>query len=392
MPGVRHAVTVEDLRRLAVARWPWFVGDYVERGGGDGCGVRSNVEAFARLHFLPRGLVDVTPVSTETALFGRTYACPFGISAVGTSAIYRRHADLLLAEAAREANLPFILSGVSSSTIEQVVRVAPANTWSQLYGAKEPEQTDRLVRRYADAGVSVLVFTVDTPVRQFSEVAARSGISLVSGITLRTLPRTALDVVAHPAWAWEYVRGGSRPPLQSWQAYAPAGSDARGVVRFFSERWLGNQTWRDLDRVRRLWPGTLVVKGLVHPDDAQAALQAGADAVTVSNHGGNKLDRMRASIEDLPDVVAGVAERVGGDAPILFDGGIRRGSDIVMAAALGARLSFVGRAALYGVGAGGLEGALRAIDILRSGLACTMAMIGCKTVSDIGTGHVAART
>jgi L-lactate dehydrogenase (cytochrome)/(S)-mandelate dehydrogenase len=264
--------------------------------------------------------------------------------------------------------------------------VAPANTWSQLYGAKEPVQTDRLVRRYCDAGVSVLVFTVDTPVRQFSEVAARSGISLASGVTLKTLPRTALDVIAHPAWAWEYVRGGGQPTLQSWQAYAPAGSDARGVVRFFSERWLGNQTWRDLDRVRKLWPGKLVVKGLVHPDDAQAALQAGADAVTVSNHGGNKLDRMRASIEDLPRVV----ERVGGSGQVLFDGGIRRGSDIVMAAALGAQFSFVGRATLYGVGAGGLEGALRAIEILRSGVAYTMAMIGCKTLSDIGPGHVAA--
>jgi L-lactate dehydrogenase (cytochrome)/(S)-mandelate dehydrogenase len=386
MSGVRHAVTIDDLRRLAIARWPRFVGDYVERGGGDGSGVLSNLEAFTRLRFLPRGLVDVTPASTETSIFGRSYACPFGISAVGTSAIYRRHADLLLAEAARKANLPFILSGVSSSTIEQVVRVAPANTWSQLYGAKEPAQTDRLVRRYCDAGVSVLVFTVDTPVRQFSEVATRSGISLASGVTLRTLPRTALDIVAHPAWAWEYVRGGGQPTLQSWQAYAPAGSDARGVVRFFSERWLGNQTWRDLERVRKLWPGKLVVKGLVHPDDAHAALQAGADAVTVSNHGGNKLDRMRASVEDLP----GVVKRVGGSGPIFFDGGIRRGSDIVMATALGAQFSFVGRATLYGVGAGGLEGALRAIEILQREIAYTMAMIGCKTVSDIGPGHVAA--
>ncbi len=389
MSGVRHAATIEDLRRLAIARWPRFVGDYVERGGGDGSGVLSNVEAFTRLRFLPRGLVDVTPASTEASILGRTYAAPFGISAVGTSALYRRHADLLLAEAAREANLPFILSGVSSSTLEQVVRVAPANTWSQLYGAKEPAQTDRLVRRYGDAGVSVLVFTVDTPVRQFSEVAARSGISLASGVTLKTLPRAALDVLAHPAWAWDYVRGGGQPMLQSWQAYAPAGSDARGVVRFFSGRWLGNQTWRDLDRVRRLWPGKLVVKGLVHPDDARAALQAGADAVTVSNHGGNKLDRMRASIDDLPGVVAGVAEHVGGNGQILFDGGIRRGSDIVMAASLGAHFSFVGRATLYGVGAGGLEGALKAIEILRSGVTYTMAMIGCKTVSDIGPAHVA---
>lgn len=386
MTGVRHAVTIDDLRRLALARWPRFVGDYVEQGGGDGAGVRSNVEAFTRLSFLPRGLLDVTPVSTETSVLGRSYACPFGISAVGTSAIYRRHADLLLAEAAREANLPFILSSVSSCTVEQVVRVAPSNTWCQLYGAKDPAQTDRLVQRYRDAGVSVLVFTVDTPVRQFSEVAARSGISLASGATLKALPRAVLDVILHPAWVWDYMRGGGLPMLQSWQAYAPAGSDAHGVVCFFSGRWLGNQTWRDLDRVRALWPGKLVVKGLVHPDDAMAALKAGADAVTVSNHGGNKLDRMRASIEDLP----GVAGRIGGNGQVFFDGGIRRGSDIVMAAALGAQFSFVGRATLYGVGAGGLEGALQAIEILQRGIAYTMAMIGCKTVPDIGPGHVAA--
>lgn len=383
--GVRRAVTIEDLRRLAIARWPRFVGDYVERGGGDGAGVLSNVEAFSRLRFLPRALVDVTPASTETSIFGRRYACPFGISAVGTSAIYRRHADLLLAEAAREANLPFILSGVSSSTIEQVVRVAPANTWSQLYGAKEPVQTDRLVRRYCDAGVSVLVFTVDTPVRQFSEVAARSGISLASGVTLKTLPRTALDVVAHPAWAWEYVRGGAGHVAEL------AGLRA-GRIRCTRRRSLLLRALVGQPDMAGPGPRAKAVAGKARGERPGASRRRASRAASRRGCGdGLQPRRQQAGSHARQHRGSSRSGRTcRRQRAVFFDGGIRRGSDIVMAAALGAQFSFVGRATLYGVGAGGLEGALRAIEILQRGVAYTMAMIGCKAVSDIGPGHVAA--
>jgi len=334
----------------------------------------------ASYQFIPRGLNDVLPADTSNEVFGERYAVPFGISAVGLAGIYRRHADELLAEAARDANIPFILSGASMASIETVARIAPGHVWYQLYGAHTPEVTADMLRRAHDAGVEVLVYTVDYPQPPRSQVTARTGVSMATGPTLRTFPKLFVDALLHPAWTYEYLSNGGLARIESWAPYAPQGLSARQLAKYHVERWnVRAQTWRDLDTIRSLWKGRLVVKGLVHPDDVKRAIAAGADAVTVSNHGGNKLDCMQASLTSLAQVRAAV----GPDVKLFLDGGIRRGSDLLVARALGADHCFLGRATLYGVAAGGLRGAKRAIDILQSDLAYTMSMIGTKTMPDV---------
>ena len=384
MAAVDRAVTIEDLRRLALRRLPRFVGDYLEGAAGDGGGIRSNIDAFRQYKFVPRGLNAVTPVDTGNELFGKKYASLFGISAVGVAGIYRRHADELLAEAARDANIPFILSGASMAPIETIAKIAPDHTWYQLYGAHTPEVTSDMLARARDSGVKVLVYTVDYPLAPRSEVASRTGVSMATGPSLRTFPKLVLDALLHPYWTAEYLRNGGLAKLGSWEKYAPPGSSAKEIAAYYVERWNNTQTWQHLDLIRKSWSGPMVVKGLVHPDDVKRAVAAGADAVTVSNHGGNKLDCMQGCLDSLAQVRAAVGPKV----TLFFDGGIRRASDILVAKALGADHCFLGRATIYGVTAGGLRGAKRAIDLLQSDLEYTMAMIGTRTVADITRDHV----
>jgi L-lactate dehydrogenase (cytochrome)/(S)-mandelate dehydrogenase len=384
MPAIDRAASIEDLRRLALRRLPRFVSEYLDGGAGDGSGIQRNIDAFRKYKFIPRGFEIVTPVDTRSNLFGKEYASPFGISPVGVAGIYRRHADEMLAEAARDANIPFVLSGASMASIEAITRIAPEHTWYQIYGASTPEVTADMLRRAHGAGVQVLVYTVDYPVAPRSEVVSRTGVSMATGPTLRTFPDLFLDALLHPFWSAEYLRNGGLAKLGSWEPYAPPGSSTRQIAKFYVEHWSNTQTWQDLDNIRNIWKGPLVVKGLVHPDDVKRAVGAGADAVTVSNHGGNKLDCMQSCLESLMQVRAAV----GTDVRLFFDGGIRRGSDLVVAKALGADHCFLGRAAIYGVAAGGLRGAKRAIDILQMDLSYTMAMIGVRSVSKVTSDYL----
>jgi L-lactate dehydrogenase (cytochrome)/(S)-mandelate dehydrogenase len=383
MSAVDRAPNIDALRRLALRRLPRFVGDYLEGGEGDGGTIRRNIDAFRRYRLVPRALGGVTQPDTAVELFGRTYASPFGISAIGLGGIYRRHAEEALAEAARDANIPLILSGASTASIEAIGRIAPDHTWYQLYGAHTPAVTDNMLARARDAGVRVLVYTVDYPIAPRSAVVARTGVSMATGPTVRTFPRLLLDALCHPFWTADYLRGGGLPKLESWAPYAPPGSNASEVAAYYVKHWNNPQVWRDLDRLRSIWKGPLVVKGLVHTDDVARAVAAGADAVTISNHGGNKLDCMQATLDVLAEIRPAL-----GDARLLFDGGIRRGSDLIVARALGADFSFIGRAAIYGVAAGGLRGARRTIEILQSDLIYAMAMIGCRAMDDITRDYV----
>lgn len=380
MTPTHSVITIEDLRQLARRRLPSFVFDPIEHGAGEGQGSRSNIAAFRDYRFHSRVLVDVSPVSTSTTLFGRTYASPLGVSAVGSCGLLRRHADLLLAEAAREADIPFILSSSANATVEEATRVAPEHVWYQLYSPRDPEISDHMMGRAAAAGVEVLVCTVDLPVRPRNEVMLRTGVSLTTSPPLRHMPALLWDAVTHPRWTLPYLLGGGRPSLAGWKHYAGADASVRAIGEFFATHGVVNHTWHELERIRRVWKGKLVVKGIMHADDAKAAVTLGADAITVSNHGGNRLAWLPASLEMLPSI----SEAVGKQVPVLFDGGIRRGADLVIARALGASHCFTGRATLYGVVAGGSEGARKAISILRDDMVQTMAMIGCKELSNIG--------
>ncbi|SPP98225.1 alpha-hydroxy acid oxidase [Bradyrhizobium vignae] len=364
-------VSVDHFKQLANDYLPKFISEYIDTGGGSGLSQQRNLAAFDRYTFVPRSLVEVTPVTTDRTIFGRVYSLPFGISAMGNIGFVRRHADQILAETARDANIPFILSGMANASIEEIARLAPDHLWYQYYMPSDQRVAIDVIGRARDAGVSVLVVTVDFPVTPRG--SDRRGVSVTTGLDW-TMWRVILsDIVSHPRWTFDFLRGGNAPRLEEWARYLPEGSNSLDVRKYFASIWPLNLCWSDLEWIRREWTGKLVIKGLLHPDDTARAFSIGAEAVTISNHGGNKLDCIPASI----DLLAEPKPQLAGDATTIFlDSGIRKGSDILIAMALGAKFCFIGRAALYGLAADGARGARRIIEILSSEIEYTQAMIG----------------
>ena len=290
---IDQAVNIEDLHRMAKRRLPKIAFDFIEGGLEDERGLERNTSAFHKHQLLPRYLVDVSQRDQSATLFGHTYASPFGISPTGGASLFRDGADLMLAEAAAEANIPYIMSGASNASIEKAAKVAPNNAWYQLYAPRDAQVCADLIRRTADAGLGALVLTVDTPVGSKRERNIRNGFANVRGGLFQALslkPSILAEALTHPGWIVEYLRrGGGTPMLENWQPYAPAGADAEAVYKHSgSLRPFNAQTWRDLETYRRLFPRNLVVKGIMDPADALRAVEVGCDGVIVSNHGGRR--------------------------------------------------------------------------------------------------------
>jgi (S)-mandelate dehydrogenase len=377
--NIDHALSIEDLHRLARRRLPRIIFDYVEGGLDDEACLNRNVEAFSKYQLMPRYMIDVMQRDLSTSLFGRRYGSPFGIAPTGMAGIVRRNADLMLAEAAAAANVPFILSGVSTSSIEEVAKVAPAQAWYQLYIARDRAISETMIGRAQDAGLGTLVVTVDVPVHGKRERNIRNGWIRPYKPTLSA----KLEALTHPGWLFEYLRHGL-PYFANWVDHTEKGASAKTVASFLAAQTPCSQTWQDLEAFRRQWPGNLVIKGILHPDDAVRAIDCGIDGILVSNHGGRQLDRSPAAI----DTFAAVHAAVGDKTVLMLDSGVRRGADIVSALCLGARFVFVGRATLYGVAAGGKRGARRALDILNQEMELVMAQIGSPSVDRLGPGNI----
>ena len=371
---VHRAINIDDLRRMARRRLPRFAYDYLDGGVEDETCLARNRTAFERYRLVPRYLVDVSTRDQSATLFGRTWTSPFGIAPTGLAGFLRRGGDEALAVAAVAANIPFVLSGSSNASIETIAALAPRHAWCQLYAARDPKITHDLIRRAHDVGLDTLVITVDVPVRPKRERDLRNGF----GATPRPSPLGLVDMLLHPAWLAAIARHGI-PRFESWATYVDAEARPLEVAAFLSAQFPAPQSWRDFDAARRLWPGKLVVKGILHPDDARLAVQAGADGVIVSNHGGRQLDAAPSSVEAFP----GIRDAVGDRIVLMLDSGVRRGADVLKALALGARFVFVGRAPLYGVVAAGRTGATKAIEILRQEIDLVMAQIGCRTLAEL---------
>jgi (S)-mandelate dehydrogenase len=382
---IEDAVNIEDLHRMAKRRLPKIAFDFIEGGLEDERGLERNTSAFHKHLLLPRYLVDVSRRDQSRTVFGQTFASPFGISPTGGAGLFRYQADLMLAEAARDANIPYIMSGASNDTIEAAAKIAPNNHWYQLYAAREPQINADLIRRTADAGLGALVLTVDTPVGSKRERNIRNGFANIRGGLLQALslkPSILAEALTHPGWIVEYFkRGGGTPMLGNWQPYAPAGADAEEVYKFTSSvRPFNAQTWRDLEAYRKLFPRAFVIKGIMSPADALRAIDVGCDGILVSNHGGRQLDQAPASLDVLPAIKAAVGDKL----TLLLDSGVRRGADILIALCLGADFCFMGRPTLYGAAAGGLPGVKKAIDIFVNEIDLVMSQIGCPSLDQLG--------
>ncbi len=388
---VTDAVNIEDLHRLAKRRLPKIAFDFIEGGVEDERGLARNAAAFAKHNLMPRYLVDVSVRDQSQTIFGRRFGSPFGISPTGTAGLFRRGADMMLAEAAADANIPYIMSGASNDSIETAARVAPKNTWYQLYAARDGQISEDMIRRVRDAGLDALVLTVDVPVRPRRERNIRNGFANIRGTWLKAAlslkPAILAESILHPGWVIEYVRHGGTPNLENWAPYALAGASIDDVVDLVGANTPAHaQTWKDLEKYRRLFPRNLIVKGIMSPADAVRAAELGCDGIIVSNHGGRQLDQAPAPLDVLPAVKAAVGDRMA----VMLDSGVRRGADILIALCLGAEFVFFGRPTLYGAAAGGLPGVKHAIDIFRTEIDLVMGQIGCPSLDQLGPDFLAS--
>ncbi|MGH7094222.1 MAG: alpha-hydroxy acid oxidase [Stellaceae bacterium] len=382
---LNDAINIEDLHQMAKRRLPKVAFDFIEGGLEDEHALNRNTEAFKKHRLLPRYLVDVSKRDQTTTIFGQKFNSPFGISPTGSAGLFRRGADMMLAETARESNIVYIQSGASNETIEDAARVAPKNSWYQLYASRDGKVSDDLIKRTQEAGRSTLVLTVDVPVHSKRERNTRNGYANIRGnwlhAALSLKPSLLAEAMTHPGWIAEYIKHGGTPPLGNWLPYLPAGATAEDTVKFNRSMVPAHaQTWKDLEHYRKLFNGNLVVKGIMNPADALRCVEIGCNGIIVSNHGARQLDQAPASLDVLPAVKRAVGDKL----TVMLDSGVRRGADILIALCLGADFCFFGRPTLDGAVAGGLDGVKKAVDIFRGEIDLVMGQIGCPSLDQLG--------
>lgn len=379
VPGLPAALNIEDLRLLTRGRVPHFVFEYVEGGAEDEATLRGNRAALERLRLLPRTLVDTGARSLGSELFGRPLPVPFVIAPTGFNGMLHADGDLALARAAAAAGIPFTLSTFSTTRLEEVASRAPGRLWMQLYVLKDRAIARELVRRAAAAGYEALVFTTDANVFGSREWDKRS--YRAPG---RLRLRTALDVLRHPRWLAALARQGL-PRLRNLEGLlSPEATTALGGSTLIPKFMDASICWDDLQWMRELWRGKLLVKGVLDPADAERAVALGCDGLVLSNHGGRQLDYCVAPIEMLPEV----ARAVGSRTTLIVDSGFRRGTDAAKALALGAHAIMLGRATLYGLGAGGEPGVRHALKLLGTELDRVLGELGCRSLDELDASRV----
>ncbi|MDR5903822.1 alpha-hydroxy acid oxidase [Franzmannia qiaohouensis] len=373
-------LNLHDFEVAARKKLPRPIFGYVYNAAEDRKTYQANRSAFDDYRFVPRTFVNVSSISLETTLFGETHQAPFGIAPMGISAISAYRGDLVLAQAAKHAGIPMILSGASLIPMEEVA-ASGGTDWFQAYLPGTPDAIEALIRRVKRAGFQNLVVTLDYPVPPNPEHNIRSGFSS----PLKPTARLAVDGLLRPRWLLDtfsrtLLRHGM-PHFENNYAQRGAPIISRHVARDFSGR--SHFDWEYLDLVRRLWPGRLVVKGVLHPEDAVRARDAGVDGIILSNHGGRQLDGSVSPLQVLPRVVADVP-----DIPIMIDSGFRRGSDVIKALALGASFVFLGRPFNYAAACAGEAGVRHAATLLADEVRRDMALLGVTEIAALGREHL----
>jgi L-lactate dehydrogenase (cytochrome) len=370
-----RAVTIEDLRRQARRRLPRAVFDFVEGGAGDEVTLARNREALGRLVLAPRVLVDVAKRDQAVTVLGTRIETPVVIAPTGMAGLCWRRGEVEAARAAHRAGTIYTLSTHASCSIEDVAREAPGPLWFQLYVWQNRDLTRSFVERAGTAGYRALVLTVDVPVISTRERDVRNGLTIPPRVTLRNV----LDTITRVRWVRGVLLG---PRLTLANLVGAPGAPRGGIVTLggVANRQVDpSVTWSDLAWLRALWPGPLVLKGVLTVDDARQAVDHGVDGLIVSNHGGRQLDGAPASVEVLPEIADAVGHRV----EILLDGGVRRGGDVVKVLALGARAVMIGRPYLYGLATGGQAGVEQVLAMLSAEIDRTLALVGVPRATDL---------
>jgi len=373
---LQQAYSIEALRQIARRMLPRAVFDFYDGGAEDEATLRANRAAFGRHAILPRYLVDVSQIDTAVDLLGKPAALPLAVAPTGAIGYGWPFGDVAIARAAGAAGVPYALPTSSTSSIERVAREAPqTRLWFQSYMLRKRDFTMGLIKRAHDAGYEALIITIDMPTGGKRERDLRNDF----GLPFRFTPRNVLDFASRPGWVARLARAGM-PVLENMLGFVPDTLDSSTIASSVGKNYDPAFNWDDLARIREAWPRRMLVKGVLHPEDAGRVAALGCDGLVVSNHGGRQLDGAPATLDALP----AIAREVGGRLDVILDGGVRRGTDVVKALALGATAVMAGRPLLYGVSAGGEEGAARALFLFRDELLRAMRLSGLASARAIG--------
>jgi L-lactate dehydrogenase (cytochrome) len=366
--------SIEHLRARARSRVPRFAFEYLEGGCFDEVNLRRNTEEIRQVQLRPWYLQNYAGAQLSTSLFGQEYAAPFGVAPIGLQGLIWPKATEVLAKAAYQHNVPFILSTVATASIETVAELTQGKAWFQLYHPAEDTLRDKLVERAKAAGFPVLVLLADTPTFAYRPKEIRNGLSIPPRMSLRNV----VQMMQRPAWCFGQLRAGA-PEFKTMKPYIPAGLSMKHLGLFMNKTFSGRLSADRIQALRERWPGKLVIKGIVTPEDAELAIKLGADGLIVSNHGGRQLDAGESTIHSL----AALAPEFGSKTTLMIDSGVRSGPDVACALATGAKFAFMGRSFMYGVGALGADGGDHTLTMLKRQLRQVMEQIGCDKVDSL---------
>ncbi len=371
---MKNITCIDDLRTVAKSRVPRAFFEYADSGSYSEQTLRANRTDLEAIKLRQRVLVDVSERDLTTTVLGKKIAAPLILAPIGLCGMQHGDGEILAARAANEAGIPFTLSTMSVCSIEQVAQGTGKPFWFQLYVIRDKEFSKALMDRAIAAKVDTLVLTVDLQVLGQRHKDIKNGLT----VPLQYRVKNVIDIATKPAWAWSILKGKSKT-FGNIAGHVPGMENVNSLSKWTNDQFDPSLNWKDVEWIKKHWPGKLIIKGILDTDDAKMAVDLGADAIVVSNHGGRQLDGASSSIAMLPRIV----DAIGDGTEILFDGGIRTGADVMRALALGARACLIGRSYIYGLGAYGQAGVAKAIDILEKELSVTMALTGVGKVADI---------
>ncbi len=364
---------IEDLRKRARQKIPKFAFEYLEGGCNEDVNLHRNTREIRDVQLIPQYLTSYEKATMSTTILGQTYDAPFGIAPIGLQGLIWPKSPEILAKAAFEHNIPFVLSTVSTSSIERISEITEGNAWIQLYHPTENDLRDKIITRAQSAGCPVLVLLSDVPTFGFRPKDIRNGLSMRPGMSLKNI----FQILQRPKWAWKTFLHG-KPNFEILKPYMPKGMDMKKLGKFMNETFSGRLNEEKIAPIRDMWKGKIVLKGVASDTDVEKAIRLGIDGIIVSNHGGRQLDSGQSSIAALDPIVKKYKDKI----TIMMDSGLRSGPDIARCLASGAEFTFLGRSFMYSVAALGEQGGDHIINLLKAQLQQTMEQVSCEKVED----------